>query len=69
MMATIRKLFWIALYVVSTLSFVVLFENGTTNFKENFGKELKGFKEGAMEQMKPLPKKSPTPVPERIRSR
>ena len=31
----IGKLFWIALTVVFTFGFIVLFENGTTNYVEN----------------------------------
>lgn len=34
-MDLIRKLFWVALTVVFTFCFVVLFENGTTNFQQN----------------------------------
>ena len=31
----IGKLFWVALTVVFTFGFIVLFENGTTNYVEN----------------------------------
>ena len=31
----IGKIFWVALTVVFTFGFVVLFENGTTNYVEN----------------------------------
>ncbi|MBV9126937.1 MAG: hypothetical protein JO117_02505 [Verrucomicrobia bacterium] len=34
-MGLLRKLFWIALTLVFTFVFLVLFENGTTNFAEN----------------------------------
>ena len=34
-MALIRKLFWVALFVVSTFCFDVLFEHGTTNYMAN----------------------------------
>lgn len=34
-MALIRKLFWFALFVVSTFCFVVLFEHGPTDFAKN----------------------------------
>ena len=34
-MDLIRKLFWVALTVVFTFGFIVLFENGTTNYADN----------------------------------
>ncbi len=34
-MDLIRKLFWVALTLVFTFGFVVLFENGTTNYADN----------------------------------
>lgn len=34
-MGLIRKLFWIALTVVFTFAFIVLFENGTVNYVDN----------------------------------
>ena len=34
-MSLLRKLFWIALTAVWTFGFVVLFENGTTNYADN----------------------------------
>ncbi len=34
-MSLLRKLFWIALTAVWTFGFVVLFENGTTNYVDN----------------------------------
>ncbi len=34
-MDLIRKLFWVALTLVFTFGFVVLFENGTTNYVDN----------------------------------
>ncbi|GEM_PF-1599760 len=42
-MTLIRSLFWFALFVFSTLCFVVLFEHGTTNFSKNMGVELHYF--------------------------
>ena len=39
-MGLIRKLFWVALTVVFTLGFVVLFENGTDNYVENAQKQF-----------------------------
>jgi hypothetical protein len=55
-MALLRKLFWLAVYVISTLSFVVLFENGTANFSKNLGKqvgEVKKFVSGQISSGKP----------------
>ena len=34
-MSLLRKLFWIALTAVWTFGFMVLFENGTTNYVDN----------------------------------
>jgi hypothetical protein len=34
-MDLIRKLFWVALTLVFTFGFIVLFENGTTNYVDN----------------------------------
>lgn len=39
-MALLRKLFWVILFVISTLAFVVLFEHGTTDFQANLVKQL-----------------------------
>lgn len=35
MIALIRKLFWLALFLVFTFCFVVLFEHGTVDFQHN----------------------------------
>jgi hypothetical protein len=43
-MALIRKLFWLALFLVSTFGFVVLFEHGTTDFVKNAKIEFEGVK-------------------------
>ncbi|MEA3187165.1 MAG: hypothetical protein QOD99_995 [Chthoniobacter sp.] len=40
MIALIRKLFWLALFVVFTFCFVVLFDHGTQNFTENAQLEI-----------------------------
>jgi hypothetical protein len=40
MIALVRKLFWLALFLVFTFCFVVLFEHGTANFTENAEKEF-----------------------------
>ncbi len=39
-MGLIRKLFWVALTVVFTICFVVLFENGTDNYVDNVQKQV-----------------------------
>ena len=38
-MGLLRTLFWIALFIVSTFAFTVLFEYGPSNFGENAQKE------------------------------
>ncbi|MEO6742598.1 MAG: hypothetical protein ABIP20_20330 [Chthoniobacteraceae bacterium] len=43
-MALIRSLLWFALFVASTFCFVVLFENGISNFGENAQKEFESVK-------------------------
>jgi len=42
-MALIRKLFWTALFIGSTIAFVVLFDHGTTDFGKNFKGEVNDF--------------------------
>jgi hypothetical protein len=39
-MALLRTLFWVALFLVFTFSFVVLFEYGTHDFVPGFKKEF-----------------------------
>ena len=39
-MGLLRKLFWVALTVVFTFGFIVLFENGTTNYVDNAQKQF-----------------------------
>lgn len=38
-MRLIRMLFWVALFLVSTFAFTVLFSHGTTNYMSNAQKE------------------------------
>jgi hypothetical protein len=38
-MATLRSLFWFALFLACTFAFTVLFEHGPTNFADNAKKE------------------------------
>jgi len=46
-MAFLRKLFWIAVFLISTLCFVVLFEHGTANFGDNLNKQIEEFRKFA----------------------
>lgn len=39
-MSLLRSLFWLALFLVATFAFTVLFEHGPTNFAANAQKEL-----------------------------
>ena len=43
MIALVRKAFWLAFFLVATVSFIVLFEHGTVDFKKNFQAEVNGF--------------------------
>ena len=43
-MALIRTLFWVALFILFTFSFVVLFEYGTHDFVPGFQKEFERMK-------------------------
>ncbi len=43
-MALIRLIFWIALFLVSTFVFTVLFEHGITDFSSNARKEYDSLK-------------------------
>ncbi len=38
-MGLLRMLFWVALFLVSTFAFTVLFEHGTHNYFANAGRE------------------------------
>ncbi len=52
-MALLRKLFWVAIFLISTLSFVVLFEHGPDKFTENLGKQVEDFYKFAEELLTP----------------
>jgi len=54
-MALIRKLFWVALFLVSTFGFVVLFDYGTVNYVKNAQLEYANLKKFTGWQ--PQPKK------------
>lgn len=43
-MALLRTLFWVALFLFFTFSFVVLFEYGTSDFVNGFQKEFNRLK-------------------------
>ena len=59
-MALLRKIFWLAVFVIATLCFVVLFETGTTNFVPNVQKQIGEFSQVVKEQLAP-PAKTPKP--------
>jgi len=46
-MATIRTLFWTAIFLASTFAFTVLFEYGPTDFVQNSKKEFEVLKQMA----------------------
>jgi hypothetical protein len=52
-MSLLRGLFWIALFIFFTFSFVVLFEYGTTDFRTGFAKEFEKAKAFAVEAVNP----------------
>jgi hypothetical protein len=57
-MSIIRAIFWIALFVASTFSFIVLFEHGVANFPDNAKKEFEALKKIAgLADKKPAPPK------------
>jgi hypothetical protein len=49
-MALIRTLFWVALFLLFTFSFIVLFEYGTHDFVPGFQKEFNRMKTFVMSQ-------------------
>jgi hypothetical protein len=56
-MALLRTLFWVALFVFFTFSFVVLFEYGTHDFVPGFQKEFERVKEFVVKQTNKAPEK------------
>ena len=52
-MALIRNIFWLAVFVISTLCFVVLFEKGTYNFVPNVQTQVGEFAKAVQEQLVP----------------
>jgi hypothetical protein len=57
-MALLRTLFWVALFLLFTFSFVVLFEYGTHDFVPGFQKEFGRIKTFVLNQTS---KPAPTP--------
>ncbi|MDD5351489.1 MAG: hypothetical protein PHQ12_14855 [Chthoniobacteraceae bacterium] len=51
-MALIRKIFWFAVFVFSTLCFVVLFESGSNHFAANLQKRLGDVTQVVRDQIK-----------------
>jgi hypothetical protein len=49
-MALLRTLFWVALFLFFTFSFVVLFEYGTSDFASGFQKEFNRLKSFVTDQ-------------------
>ena len=56
-MALLRSLFWLALFVFFTFSFVVLFEYGTHDFSKGFKTEFERAKTFVVQAIKPDKKK------------
>ena len=58
-MALLRTIFWVALFLFFTFSFVVLFEHGTSDFVPGFKKEFNRLKTFVVDHTskQPEPKK------------
>lgn len=52
-MALLRKLFWLAVFILSTLCFVVLFEHGPEKFQQNLTNQITEFRNFVDQQMHP----------------
>jgi hypothetical protein len=52
-MFLIRKLFWLALFLVATFGFVVLFEHGTDNYLQNAQAEFEILRDWAQPLERP----------------
>ena len=50
-MALLRNIFWLAVFVISTLAFVVLFEKGPDNFVPNLQKQTEELVKAVKEQI------------------
>lgn len=55
-MSLLRKLFWVALTAVWTFGFVVLYENGTTNYADNAKRQFEELR--AQMNTQPMKKKT-----------
>lgn len=60
-MALIRNIFWLAVFLLSTLSFVVLFEKGTTNFVPNVKTQIEEFRKAVVNEINPPKAGQPQP--------
>ena len=58
-MILFRKLFWVAIFVVATLSFIVLFEHGSDHFGTNLTKQLGEMRTFVEGQIHPKKEKKP----------
>ena len=56
-MALLRSIFWVALFIFFTFSFVVLFEYGTADFVPGFQKEFARVKTFVINQTTKAPAK------------
>jgi len=52
-MAVLRKLFWFAVFLLATLSFVVLFEKGPDHFLPNLQKQAEEVVQAVKDQVAP----------------
>lgn len=58
-MALLRTLFWIALFLFFTFSFIVFFEYGSHDFVSGFKKEYERVKSFVVSQTQPQPSATP----------
>jgi hypothetical protein len=52
-MALLRNIFWLLVFLLSTLSFVVLFEKGPNNFVPNVKIQIEDFRKAVMDGINP----------------
>lgn len=52
-MPLLRNIFWFAVFLISTLSFVVLFEKGPDNFVPNLKVQIEEFSKMVMDAVNP----------------
>ena len=58
-MALFRKIFWVVVFMIATLSFIVLFEHGPEKFGANLGKQIEEIRKFVDEQMHPKKEQKP----------